>query len=85
MVTTELEASTLDESQVPELTPIRHQEYCYFQFKENPRIATQSSSFLSETLRKYQVFLDADDVFIVTISGSGQKKTFGNPLRYKVV
>jgi len=47
MVTTEREASTLDEYQVANLLQIEHRGYYYFSFEENPQIAAQSSGVLS--------------------------------------
>lgn len=75
MVTLEREASTLDEFQVSDLIQIQPRGYFYCQFKENPRIATQSSSLVSEILRKYQVLMDADNVFLFTIPSSVQQES----------
>ena len=77
MVTIEREASTLDEFQVPDLTQIQHREYCYFQFQENPRIATQSSGlFSAETLRKYlfHFSIAAETAGVFLTSGFGQQE-----------
>ncbi len=76
MITLEREASTIDESQVPDLVQIQPSGYCYIQFKDYPLIATQSSGlFSTERLRKYlyQYSIDADTAWLFPTSGSGQQ------------
>lgn len=77
MVTTEHEASTLDEFQVPNLTEVRHRGYCYFPIQENPWIATQStiSVVSTETHVNYLLSfnIDTESAAVFTTSASGQQ------------
>ncbi|GAH39733.1 unnamed protein product [marine sediment metagenome] len=74
MVTTEREASTLNEYQVANLPQIEHRGYYYFPFQENPQIATQSGViFLPSEIRGNYLCSFNRDAESATASGFGQK------------
>ncbi len=77
MVTTEREASTLDEFRLAKFPEIQHLGYCYFPFQEDPQIATQSSAiiFESEIHGNYLFSFNraAESATVFLASGFGQE------------